>query len=188
MLDSDFPFTYTANKILLKPIYLGLVDAILLAIHEGNLTKGQRLPSINAMSEHYRISRSTIEKAYNELGNHGLIKSYPGKGFFVTWEKNERNRRVLLMFNAFNSYQKIIFDTFSRIMAVDTIIEMVVYNSDPILFKQLMHQRKNKYSYYLIIPEFLGDSTKAWSIINNLPKDKVVLIYDRSNKVSQADE
>ncbi len=174
-----FPFSFCIDKNSPHPIYQQLVSAVTFAIREGYLKKGQIMPSINFLSTYYEVSRSTIEKAYNELRDKALLGSHPGKGFFIIDEGSDSYRRILFMFNVFETYQKTIFKAFSQILGPDVIIEMAIYNRDPVCFERILHEKKDGYSHYLIVPEFLGDSTEAHRMISRLPKHKVVLLYNQ---------
>lgn len=47
------------------------------------LTPGTQLPSIRALAESMRVSKSTIVEAYERLAAEGIIRSRPGAGFYV---------------------------------------------------------------------------------------------------------
>lgn len=47
------------------------------------LTPGTQLPSIRALAQTMRVSKSTIVEAYERLAAEGIIRSRPGAGFYV---------------------------------------------------------------------------------------------------------
>lgn len=47
------------------------------------LTPGAQLPSIRALAQTLRVSKSTIVEAYERLAAEGIIRSRPGAGFYV---------------------------------------------------------------------------------------------------------
>ncbi len=47
------------------------------------LTPGTQLPSIRALAQTLRVSKSTIVEAYERLAAEGIIRSRPGAGFYV---------------------------------------------------------------------------------------------------------
>jgi DNA-binding transcriptional regulator YhcF (GntR family) len=49
------------------PKYRQIINSIIKDIEQGVLRVGDRMPSINEISEEYYLSRDTVEKAYNEL-------------------------------------------------------------------------------------------------------------------------
>lgn len=64
-----------------------LVERVMGAVHERiasrSLTPGAKLPSIRALAEAMRVSKSTVVEAYDRLAAEGAIRSRPGSGFFV---------------------------------------------------------------------------------------------------------
>ncbi|MEM9261352.1 MAG: GntR family transcriptional regulator, partial [Bacteroidota bacterium] len=69
------------------PKYRQIVDSIIQNIASGQLRIDEKIPSINALSEEYYLSRDTVEKAYNILKDRNIITSVKGKGFYVTRTK-----------------------------------------------------------------------------------------------------
>ncbi len=47
------------------------------------LTPGAQLPSIRALAQTLKVSKSTIVEAYERLAAEGIIRSRPGAGFYV---------------------------------------------------------------------------------------------------------
>ena len=158
------------------PKYLQLANSILKGIEDGNIEKDYILPSINNLSYELEISRNTAEKAYKHLKRMDLIGSVPGKGYFILKTKIKLQRKVFLIFNKLSVHKKIIYDSFSRTLGENTIIDFYIYNNDFLLFKKLLIERKTDYSYYVIIPHFLEGGEKAYDIINTIPKEKLILM------------
>jgi GntR family transcriptional regulator len=65
------------------PLYFQLREAIVREIHGQGLTPGDRLPTELELERRYRVSRSTIRQALNELEADGVIRRIQGKGTFV---------------------------------------------------------------------------------------------------------
>lgn len=65
------------------PYYLQLYQFIRDEISEGRFLPGTRLPSIRQCAEHLRLSRNTIETAYQQLLAEGYLISRPRLGLFV---------------------------------------------------------------------------------------------------------
>lgn len=68
------------------PIYQQLVDAIQAAIKKGTLTAGQKLPTVQELSQGLSIARGTIKRAYDELEHRGLVEKVQGRGTFVSYK------------------------------------------------------------------------------------------------------
>jgi len=67
-----------------KPLYMQLYRRIRADIQSGNLISGEKLPSKRTLANHLGVSTITIENAYNQLVDEGLVESYAKKGYFVT--------------------------------------------------------------------------------------------------------
>lgn len=66
-----------------SPIYEQIKEQIKAMILNGNLKKGEALPSMRLLAKELRISIITTKRAYEELEREGYIESYTGKGSFV---------------------------------------------------------------------------------------------------------
>lgn len=65
------------------PLYIQLYEQIKEDIKNKNLT-GKKLLSIRKMCQEYKLSKTTVESAYNQLYAEGYIESHPQKGYFVS--------------------------------------------------------------------------------------------------------
>ena len=66
-----------------KPIYTQIMDNIRSQIAAGVLQPGDKLPSVREMAAQLSINPNTIQRAYRELEQQGVIQTLPGKGCFV---------------------------------------------------------------------------------------------------------
>ncbi|SAK39601.1 GntR family transcriptional regulator [Caballeronia pedi] len=66
------------------PLYLQLASRLATAIHAGNWTAGEALPSERTLSERVGVSRITARKAIALLVEQGLIRRVRGAGSFIT--------------------------------------------------------------------------------------------------------
>lgn len=64
-------------------IYEQIVEQMKNAIVTGELAAGEALPSIRALAGELEVSVITTKRAYEELEKEKLIRSVPGKGFYV---------------------------------------------------------------------------------------------------------
>ena len=76
---------FQINPQLNIPIYRQLVDSIENAIKTGKLTREERLPTVQELSEQLGIARGTIKRVYDELERLGLIEKLQGRGTFVSY-------------------------------------------------------------------------------------------------------
>ena len=65
------------------PLYQQLYESLRRSIERGHLTTNEKLPSIRKLSEDLRLSRTTVEMAYQQLCVEGYVRARPQSGFFV---------------------------------------------------------------------------------------------------------
>lgn len=66
-----------------QPLYAQLRDAIALAVKEGRLRPGDRLPPVTALSKDLGVTQATVRRALEDLTHDGLVTSHVGRGTFV---------------------------------------------------------------------------------------------------------
>lgn len=71
------------DRLAKTPAYYQIYDAIKNAIINNEIKLGDKLPSVRKLSEDLKLSKTTIESAYNQLSAEGYIIGKPYKGFFV---------------------------------------------------------------------------------------------------------
>lgn len=67
------------------PIYQQLVDSVSAAIRSGSLANGQKLPTVQEISQDLNVARGTVKRAYDELEHGGFIQKVQGRGTFVSY-------------------------------------------------------------------------------------------------------
>ena len=67
-------------------LYKALKDDIL----SGKYASGELLPSENALTRRFKVSRSTVQQAFRELEKIGLISRSRGRGTFVSHHGTSR--------------------------------------------------------------------------------------------------
>lgn len=65
------------------PLYLQIYDAFKHQILNGTLLANDTIPSIRALCKKHNISKTTVEKAYQQLLIEGYIEAYPKSGYLV---------------------------------------------------------------------------------------------------------
>ncbi|WP_316767214.1 GntR family transcriptional regulator [Pedobacter frigiditerrae] len=158
------------------PKYKQLTNAILSAIASGKLKKNSLLPSINELSFQLEISRDTAEKGYRHLRKLGVVESVPGKGYFIVNTDFARTLKICLLFNKLSTHKKIIYDSFTKAIGEQAVIDFYIYNNDFALFKKLLISKKSDYSHFVIIPHFNEGGDNAPDIINTIPKEKLIIL------------
>lgn len=159
------------------PKYQQLANSIIKAIENGKLQANDVLPSINDLSFQFEISRDTAEKGYKYLKKTGIVGSVPGKGYYIKSTDVNRTIKIFLMFNKLSPHKKIIYDTLVATLGESATIDFYIYNNDFPLFKKLvMNSKENEYNYYVIIPHFREGGDHAYTVINTIPKEKLILL------------
>ena len=90
------------------PIYQQIVDAIRFAAKKGTLAPGQKLPTVQELSEKLSIARGTIKRAYDELERMGLVEKVQGRGTFLRhMEVHSGSRKERAMAAIDNMFQQL---------------------------------------------------------------------------------
>ncbi|QPK81949.1 GntR family transcriptional regulator [Schaalia sp. ZJ405] len=69
------------------PLYAQIEDTFRQLIQSGELSSGDRLPSENALTEMFGVSRMTLRGVLNSLVDDGFFYRVPGKGTYVAETK-----------------------------------------------------------------------------------------------------
>ncbi len=67
-----------------KPLYEQIKDYLLTGIQNGVFQPGDRIPSERDLSEQFKVSRLTVNKAVKELERVGVVYAQVGKGTFIS--------------------------------------------------------------------------------------------------------
>ena len=85
-----------------KPIYIQIIENFQTQIAAGILQPGDKLPSVRELAAKLSINPNTIQRAYREMEQLGMIQTLPGKGCFVCgaatpdWQKLDSAVQALL--------------------------------------------------------------------------------------------
>jgi len=71
------------QKELPEPLYSQLYHWIKKEIEEDRLLPGMKMPSIRQLTLHLKVSRNTVEAAYQQLQSEGYLESVPKSGIWV---------------------------------------------------------------------------------------------------------
>ena len=97
---------YKVDPNLSVPIYQQLVDIIRAAVKKGVLESGQKLPTVQEMSEELSVARGTIKRAYDELEREGLVEKAQGSGTFIKYQPSSSGSRKELAMAAIDALLK----------------------------------------------------------------------------------
>jgi GntR family transcriptional regulator len=77
-----------------QPVTHRIVEHIWLSVVEGTLDTGERLPTSRQLAVALNVSPRTVERAYDQLENRGVIATRRGEGTFVALDLPSENERV----------------------------------------------------------------------------------------------
>ncbi len=160
------------------PKYLQIVNSITEDIKRGTLTVGQRVPSINEISEAYYLSRDTVEKAYNVLKEKQVIVSAKGKGYYVARALEPSKVRVLFLLNKLSSYKLKVYNSFVNSLGGSAHVDLDIYHCDPQLFLNRLNESMGVYDYYVVMPHFKDENQrpKVLECLRKIPEDRLLIL------------
>ncbi|KGO85945.1 transcriptional regulator [Flavobacterium rivuli WB 3.3-2 = DSM 21788] len=165
------------------PKYKQIVDSIVQDISNGILAIGEKIPSINELSELCYFSRDTVEKAYKLLKERKIIVSSPGKGFYIAQSENIIRTNILLMVNKPSSYKMMVYNSFANLVGLEANVTMSVYHNDETLFLNTLEQGLHTYDYFVIQSHFRNKqmnhtsfTDKVVRMLDSIPRDKLILL------------
>lgn len=172
------------------PKYLQLIDSIIHNIYLGNVKKGDKVPSINKLSEEFYLSRNTVERAFKELKKQNVLASYPGRGTYIAQSKLKTSFKILFLVNKLSPFKMKIFKSFTKELGENYNVDLQCYHCEESLFLELLKKAKYTYDYFVIIPHFrtrflqhVSATERTLNALNSLPKNKLVLLDNKVNSV-----
>lgn len=170
------------------PKYKQVMDSVINSIHKGVLGMGEKIPSINEVSEEYLLSRDTVEKAYGLLKEQNIIVSVKGKGYYIAKTDLSIKIKVLFLINKLSTYKMRIFNSFVDSLGANVRVDLDIYHCEPLVFSTILANKKNLYDHYVIMPHFknenlqhMGCTDEILKAIHAIPKGKLI-IMDRNLK------
>lgn len=165
------------------PKYRQIVNSIMEDIKRGSLAVGQRIPSINEISEEYYLSRDTVEKAYAFLKERKIIVSARGKGYYVSRTDLSSRINVLFLLNKLSPYKLQIFNSFVAAMGVRAQVDLSVYHGDARILLNTLNENTGRYDHYVLVPHFcenIPDQSEVCveviDALRRIPEDKLLII------------
>ncbi|GLB51261.1 transcriptional regulator [Neptunitalea chrysea] len=165
------------------PKYKQIVDSVIDDIGKGKLKIGEKIPSINELSEHLLLSRDTVEKAYKRLKEQQVIVSVKGKGYYTTKTDLISKKSVFFMINKPSVYKMLIYNSFVNAIGVNGHVNLYIYHCEESLFIRSLEKNLGGYDNYVIMPHFRDKNLNHVSftdsvidIIEQIPKDKLIIL------------
>ena len=155
------------------PKYKQIIVSIENALIDGNLKKGDQLPSINSIKNKFSLSRDTVLKAFNELKLRGIIFSIAGKGYYIKSENVTISQKIFLLFDELNSFKEDLYNSFLKYLNPNIQVDIFFHHFNFNMFSKLIYENKGSYNYYVIMPANFKNTNK---IIQQLPENKVYIL------------
>ena len=171
----------TLNNFSPTPKYQQIINSILNGIAYNAIGPGEKLPSIYELCSQLEVSKRTVERAYDQLKEQDIIGAVHGKGYYINHNKLGRSQKIFLLFNKLSDHKRIVYDAFVDQLGTDAngnriAVDLFIYNNDFHVFKSLLLNHLQGYSHYVIIPHFYTHPEKAAHLLNQIPKDKLILL------------
>lgn len=173
------------------PKYKQIVDSVIADISKGYIKVGEKIPSINELSETCYLSRDTVEKAYKVLKERQVIVSVKGKGFYTTKTNLISKVNIFFLVNKPSSYKMMIYNHFVDTIGVKGHVSMYIYHCDESLFINSLEKNLGAYDYYVIMPHFRDENSNHVSytedvlkVLEKVPKDKLVMLDNTKPGIS----
>ncbi|WP_157206272.1 GntR family transcriptional regulator [Mariniflexile maritimum] len=173
------------------PKYKQIVDSIINDIAKGNLKIGEKIPSINELSESCYLSRDTVEKAYKQLKKQKVIVSVKGKGYYTAKTDLISKIQIFFMINKPSSYKMMIYNSFVNSIGINGHVTLSVYHCEESLFVRTLERNLGAFDYYVIMPHFktedlnhISNTNLVKDIIEKIPKDKLIILDNNKLEIS----
>ncbi len=151
-------------------IIMGIEKAILAK----DLKKGDLLPSVNIAVDGLGYARKTIVSAYDDLKERGIIEARKRLGYFVVSEEIVTTQKVMLLLNAFNPYQEVLYNSILENLDDENIItDVYFHHGNEKLFSMIIDNQLGKYAKYVVTP---FESKKVKHAIAKIDPQKLLLI------------
>ena len=161
------------------PKYKQIINSFHDAIDEKFLKKDQKIPSINELTQKFRLSRDTVLTAFNDLQARGIISSRPGKGYYVNRATITQNHKIFLLFDKLTSYKEELYASFKDELKRKGSVEIFFHNFNKAAFDSLIKDSIGNYTAYVVMPI---PSKSVADTLALIPKDKLYIL-DRGRRV-----
>lgn len=155
------------------PVYKQIVQSIQKCIEQGSLSQNDMLPSVNSIAETFSLARGSVFTAYNDLRASGIIDSVPGKGYFVSSTRVNREKKILLLFNNFSCREVLLYNAIYNNLPADCTVDIYCYHDDNRVFEALINEQADRYNSFVIVPQ-IHESTPA--ILSKLEEKQTLLL------------
>nr|WP_319570807.1 GntR family transcriptional regulator [uncultured Draconibacterium sp.] len=155
------------------PKYRQIIDSVLNSIEKRHLKKGDKVPSINQICSEFNLSRDTVMFAFNELKAKGILKSQPGKGYYIASTEIKVEERIFVLFDEMNAFKEDLYNSLINSLKGKATVEVYFHHFNYKVFKNLITESIGNYTSYLIMPATFDNTGH---LLSKLPQDRVYII------------
>ncbi|WP_319480502.1 GntR family transcriptional regulator [uncultured Draconibacterium sp.] len=155
------------------PKYRQIIDSVINSIEKRHLKKGDKVPSINQICSEFNLSRDTVMFAFNELKAKGILKSQPGKGYYIASTEIKVEERVFILFDELNAFKEDLYNSLINSLKGKATVEVYFHHFNYKVFKNLITESIGNYTSYLIMPATFDNTGH---LLSKLPQDRVYII------------
>ena len=107
------------------PVYEQIIESVKESVMKGVLSEGERLPSVRELAKMMTLNPNTVQRAYRELEQQGVIIILQGRGAFVSEDyfKIRREEKIIKLRQLF---KKVIMEAKYLGFTQDAIEKMLV--------------------------------------------------------------
>jgi DNA-binding transcriptional regulator YhcF (GntR family) len=156
-----------------KPKYRQIVESVVVGIERKHFVKGDKVPSINQICSEFGLSRDTVMLAFNELKSKGILKSQPGKGYYIVSTDIQHEEKIFLLFDEFNAFKEDLYNSLIQSLKGRASVDIYFHHNNFKVFKNLILENVGNYTSFVIMPATFENISH---LISKLPTDKVYML------------
>lgn len=146
-----------------------LADLISQDISMGKYKVEGALPSINRLSQQYKVSRDTVFKAFIDLKERGVIDSTPGKGYYVV----NRQKNILLLLDEYSPFKDTFYNSMVKRLSVRYKVDLWFHQYNESLFNALLRESLGRYNKYIVMN---FDNEKFSPYLDKIDSSRLLLL------------
>lgn len=157
-----------------------LSDMIEQDILVGKYRTDTSLPSINALSRTYHVSRDTVFKAFAALRERRLIDSTPGKGYYVI----NRQEKIFLLLDEYSPFKNTLYNSFIKKLSVSYKVDLWFHQYNEHIFNTILQEAIGRYNYYVVMN---FDNETFSPLFDKIPSSRLLLLdFGKFEKVNRS--
>ena len=170
----DLPEIIQDSKIV--PKYQQVIDCITTRIKNGEIAKGEKLPSIFELSAYLNVSKDTVEKAYHHLNEKGITRSFNRRGYFVVSDKLDQTQKVLFIVKELNYLSKLMYEMLSSLDLEYVEFITYCYSNNQSLLESIVKDNLLEIDHFLLSPEIQEIEVELDKVIDKIPNERILLV------------